>query len=369
MSEAEQNFWVATQTALESVANLVAATPIVAVDTEFVREKTYYPQLCLIQIATSEHTACIDCLAPLDLEPLYAQLFRPECTWVLHSARQDLEVIWQRTGRMPPQLIDTQIAGALVGHPAQLGLQALLAETLEVDLGADLSRTDWSRRPLPAAALRYALDDVRFLLAAWRQLEARLAALGRLQWLHEDCRRLLAEAPVADTVTIWSRLKGLHGLPMPAQSAALALVRWREREAQRADRPRRWILADETLVAVARAMPATRAELGPLLPSRFAAKHGGAILAAVAAARDGENEAAARANAAQRAPDKQRVKALQEAVRQRAGELGIEPEILATRRDLAALALGNAPSHLRQGWRAGELRSIESKLAARAEAG
>jgi len=113
----------------------VATTPVIAVDTEFVREKTYYPQLCLIQIATREDAACIDCLAPLDLEPLYAQLFRPDCTWVLHSARQDLEVVWQRAERLPPRLIDTQIAAALIGWPPQVGLEGLLERALHVELG------------------------------------------------------------------------------------------------------------------------------------------------------------------------------------------------------------------------------------------
>jgi ribonuclease D len=126
----------------------VAASPLIAVDTEFVREKTYYPQLCLIQVATRDYAACIDCLAPLDLQPLYAELFRPERIWVLHSARQDLEVIWQRAEQMPPQLIDTQIASALLGWPPQLGLEGLLKRTLDVELGESYARTlaEWQRR-------------------------------------------------------------------------------------------------------------------------------------------------------------------------------------------------------------------------------
>jgi len=184
----------------ESLARLVAAlaqTRVAAVDTEFVREKTYYPQLCLIQVGTGDQVACIDCLASLDLTPLYARLFDPSFTWVLHSARQDLEVVFQLAGRMPPRLIDTQVAAALTGYPPQVGLEGLLKRTLGVELGESFARTDWSRRPLPEAPLRYALDDVRYLLAAWERLDTELGRLGRREWAHEDCERMLAEKPVA----------------------------------------------------------------------------------------------------------------------------------------------------------------------------
>ncbi|HLF10586.1 MAG TPA: HRDC domain-containing protein [Gammaproteobacteria bacterium] len=351
---------VATQDALDSVVDLVRATPMVAVDTEFVRETTYYAKLCLIQIATDKLVACVDCLAPLDLAPLYAEIFRDGCTWILHSARQDLEVIWQRTERMPPQLIDTQIAAALTGLTPQIGLESLLLKTLQVELGESHARTDWSRRPLPAAALKYALDDVRFLLPAWRHLQEQLGALGRLPWLEEDSRRLLGERPVADDVTIWSRLRGARTLTLAQQSAALALVRWRESTAQRLDRPRRWILADEALVGIAQALPASLDELHATLTvaARFAAKHGAEILAAIAESGSEQLRSIVREHSLQQAPDKQRLKELQEIVRRRAGELKLEPEILATRRDLAALAVGSPPGHLRQGWRATELAGL-----------
>ena len=233
MTETRVDSWIETDAALASLIDALAESSIVAVDTEFVREKTYYPQLCLIQVATRKHAACIDCLAPVSLEPLYATLFRPDCTWVLHSARQDLEVIWQRTGRLPPRLVDTQIAAALLGWPPQIGLEGLLERALRVELGESYARTDWSRRPLPPEAVNYALEDVRHLLPAWDVLEQELARLGRLEWLHEDCARALAERPVTDATTVWSRLKGVHALAPPAACAALELVRWRERAAHR----------------------------------------------------------------------------------------------------------------------------------------
>jgi ribonuclease D len=363
MVEIRENSWVATDAALAPLVDAIAASPLIAVDTEFVREKTYYPQLCLIQIATREYAACIDCLAPLDLSPLHEQLFRTERTWILHSARQDLEVIWQRAQRMPPRLVDTQIAAALLGWPPQVGLEGLLSRTLQVELGESYARTDWSRRPLPAEALNYAIEDVHYLLRAWDELEKQLVALGRLPWLHEDCARALAERPVADAVAVWSRLKGLHALSFPAACAALKLVRWRELAAQRSDRPRRWLLDDETLLALAAASPSSSDELARLVAPKFAARNGVEIIAAVARRDDADVQAIVRANTGQQA-DRKTLKALQEEVRRRAAALGIEPEILATRRELAALATGNPPAHLTAGWRAAVLAGIGAPLAA-----
>jgi ribonuclease D len=357
----EEIGWIDDASGLERLVKALSSASRAAVDTEFVRESTYYPQLCLIQIATAEQVACVDVLAALDLEPLFAQLFRPDFTWVLHSARQDLEVVYQRTQRMPPRLVDTQVAAALLGFAPQVGLEGLLERTLGVTLGESFARTDWSRRPLPEAPLRYALDDVRYMLAACDRLDAELARLGRTDWVREDCERLLAERPVADATAVWSRLKGVHGLPFASQCAALALVRWRETAAQRSDRPRRWLLADDALIAIAAALPRDVDELGRFAPGKFMVRNASAVLAAIASRDDTALQAEVRANAAGPAPDKHAVKTLQEQVRQRASALGIEPEILATRRDLAACALGNPPPHLRNGWRARQLAALLSR--------
>src|SRR5690606_5248407 len=150
---------------------------------EFVRERTYYPQLCLVQVATGDSAACVDCLAEIDLAPFFSLLARPGLTWVLHSGRQDLEVLHQHAGVLPARIADTQIAAALTGRAAQIGLRELLAQVLGVDIGKDHTRADWSARPLPEGPLRYALDDVRHLLPLWRRLEQELDRLGRLDWL------------------------------------------------------------------------------------------------------------------------------------------------------------------------------------------
>lgn len=345
--------------ALRGLAESVASAGVIAVDTEFVRETTYFPTLCLIQLATDEVMACVDCLADIDLEPLFDALFAPGQRWLLHSARQDLEVLWNHAGRLPPELLDTQIAAALVGFAPQLGLAELVSELLGAELDKSHARTDWRRRPLSKAALNYALDDVRHLLPAWQRLRVRLVELDRLEWFREDSRRLLELPPTADARTILERMRSAAALSADARAAALALVRWREHRARELDRPRRWIMRDELVIRIARAMPRTREELRavPELPGRLAKRSGSAMLAALEASRSPALRAEARTMHPGASPDKNRLKALQAVVRERAARLGIHAEVLATRRDLSALAAGIEPAILADGWRAAVLKS------------
>lgn len=344
---------------MAELADALAETALIGLDTEFVRESTYYPQLCLIQVATPDLAACVDCVVDIDLTPLHDSLLRDSCTWIVHSARQDLEVIWQAAGRLPARLIDTQIAASLAGFAPQQGLQSLLAETLGVELGKHFTRTDWSRRPLPADALRYALDDVRHLIALWADLKQRLEALQRLPWLEQDCAALLAEHPEADAATVWGRLRGVRSMSLDDRCAALALVEWRERSARRMNRPRRWILSDAVLLDIARRRPEDSAALAavPHMPRRLAARSGRQILTALQRRGDPAIRAAAGSDDDGERPDKNRLRALQASVQAHARELGIHTEVLATRRDIAALARGQRPDP-QSGWRAKELARL-----------
>ncbi|HEX7081058.1 MAG TPA: HRDC domain-containing protein [Gammaproteobacteria bacterium] len=345
---------------LDELCGAVASADIVAIDTEFVRERTYYPQLCLVQVATESLVACVDCLADIELSRLFEALARPDLVWALHSGRQDLEVIRQRAGILPRRLIDTQIAAALAGHGAQTGLQEMLAAVLGVDIGKGYTRTDWSARPLPEGAIRYAFDDVRYLLPLLRRLEAQLAALGRVEWAAEDSARLLAEAARDDLLPIWARLKGVHNLAEDQRAAALVLVKWRERAAQRLDRPRRWIMSDELLARIAQARPRTRTQLAaiPDMPRRLAQRSGDEILAALAARDSADVAEELRRLAPTERPDREALKALQARVKERALELGILPEVLASRRELAAWLGGAPPAPLVSGWRAAVLEPV-----------
>ena len=345
---------------LRPLLDAISGAPLVALDTEFIRERTYFPQLCLLQVATEEVTSCVDCLAGLDLAPLFASLGRPDLVWVLHSGRQDLEVIRQRADLLPARLIDTQIAASLTGHAAQSGLREVLASVLGVDIGKDYTRTDWSRRPLPEGPLHYALDDVRHLLALWHRLEEELGALGRLDWLAEDDARLLKEAARDDLLPIWGRLKGIQQMGEEEQAAALVLVRWREHTARTLDRPRRWIMSDELLARLAQLRPTSVSRLAevPDMPRGLAQRYGAALVETIAARHAPEVEAELQQVVQPDRPDKDVLKALQARVKARAAELGIESEVLASRRDLIAFLVGMPPDHLRSGWRAAQIEPL-----------
>ncbi|MDX1563121.1 MAG: HRDC domain-containing protein [Gammaproteobacteria bacterium] len=335
------------EAALRQVTARVADASLVALDTEFVRERTYFPQLCLLQIATDDIVAAVDCLAELDFGPLFAALLADDRVWVLHSARQDLEVLWNESHRLPQRLIDTQVAAALLGKPIQVGLQNLLSEQLGIDIGKEHTRANWARRPLPEAQLSYALDDVRHLLPLWQALETELRELGRLDWFEEDCARILATPTTPDTATIFERTKGVRSLTGRRRAAAMALVAWRETEAQRKNRPRRWILSDEQLMQIATALPESQAALESLksLPPKLVARAGRSILEAVAGAPPVDDATLPTP------PDKAVVRALQTEIKRRAEKLGIQTEVLATRRDVSAAAAGRLPADIASGWR------------------
>jgi ribonuclease D len=343
---------------LDELIEQISPASVFALDTEFIRERTYYPELCVLQIATAEVVAAVDCLAAIDLEPLYEILLSPGKSWLLHSARQDLEVLFNRTGKLPEKLIDTQIAASLIGMPLQIGLQGLLEEILNVEIGKQHTRANWKRRPLPEAFLSYALDDVRYLIPACKRLKDRLRALGRLNWFDEECDRQLHLPIEPDTETIFDRTKGTGKLRGRSRAVARALVAWREERAKSRDKPRRWILADDELVRIAMALPATESELErvPDLPPKLVSRSGIALVAAIREAPELEDRAESPI------PDKAILRALQSEVKSRADELGIQPELLATRRDIAMLAIGQLPESVASGWRGPILAELKDLI-------
>jgi ribonuclease D len=346
--------------ALALVATTIASQPLVAIDTEFVREDTYYPELCLIQVGVDGIVACVDCLAGLDLDGFLDTLLRPDCTWVLHSARQDLEVLWNLRQALPARVIDTQVAASLLGFSPQLGLQNLLAALFDVRIEKGHARTDWSRRPLAAAALAYAFDDVRYLLRAWHALHAKLIALERLEWLEEDCAHLVTEPPVADSITLFQRLRGVAALKVRGQCAALALLEWRERRAREVDRPRRWILGDDQILRICRALPEDAAALKriPELPRQLISRSGQELLRAIAESDSAAARAQVESLRAEPQRDGARVAAVRAAVGECATRLGIDATVLATRSDIAALAAGADLRSVLPGWRARALEAV-----------
>ncbi|MFP4080536.1 MAG: ribonuclease D [Ectothiorhodospira sp.] len=345
--------------ALRDLCAHLQKAPWIALDTEFIREKTYYPRLCLVQVATPERVACIDPLALEDLSPLTALLHDPRILKVLHAAGQDLEIFYHRDGRVPAPIFDTQVAAALLGHGDQIGYGRLIQAVLGVELEKGHSRTDWSRRPLDSEQLRYAADDVLYLARVYPRMREDLEAKGRLAWLEDDFRRL--EDPGThqpDPEGVWQKVKGLNTLRQPRQLAVVQeLARWREQESMRCDRPRRWVLQDEVILDLARHQPRTPEALARVrgLAEATVQRHGEALLGLI-------REAAARPPEACPAPPPRggRLDPAREALvdvamgllRHQALINDISPAAIATRKDLEALVAGDERSPLLQGWRA-----------------
>ena len=326
--------------------------PWLAVDTEFVREETYYGQLCLVQVSDGTTHACIDALA-LDLKPLWEFLLRPELLKVLHSAGQDLELFVQHAGHCPRPLFDTQIAAALLGHGEQLGYAALVERRLGVAVDKSLSRTDWSKRPLPEPALVYAADDVRHLSAIYPSLRDELAKRGRLEWLEAEGARLTeASRYKPDPARAWRSLKGLGRLAPEAQQRAAKLVTWRETEAMARNRPRRWILDDPSILQMASRVPDSVENLAKIegVSARRIERSGADLIELLKE----PVEAVALIDDARETPEQRaKTQALLDHLRTRALELEVAATLVATRSDIERLVREGpgAAVPLLSGWR------------------
>jgi ribonuclease D len=348
--------------ALAAVAARLAGSRRLALDTEFMRERTYYAELAFVQVADDTGIALIDPLAAIDRTMLGALLAAPGQAKVLHAARQDIEVLLPLTGAPLAPVFDTQVAAALVGFAPQVGYGDLIADELGVVLDKSQARTDWTRRPLTPAQLTYAADDVRFLLPLAARLEDRLAALGRLAWFHEDAA-LLAEPGLyrLDPADAWQRFKAIETLPPREQLRLRALAAWRESRAMRRNLPRGWVLSDDAARAIARTAPANLAALTALevMSPGAVDKLGGEILAALAEAATSPLDAIVQRTDGRPAPEeRERLRRLGERVKQVAGGLAIAPEVLATQRDLRRLVRGEPLVAVLRGWRLAELGPV-----------
>lgn len=257
--------YVKTTKQLSELIDQARADGRVGVDLEFIRERTYFPKLALVQIAVGDTQVMIDPLGPVRLDALDALISDPAVVKVLHAGSQDLEIFYLRSKAPPRNIFDTQIAAALIGLGEQISYGKLVAQLLGVRLEKGESYSDWLRRPLSPSQERYALDDVVHLLPAHDQLIAQLTALGRADWVQAECAHYEDPATFApDLSTIYRRVKKHRGLN-PRQLAVLReLAAWRETQAMRRDRPRRFVVGDEVLIEIARKRPDTTVALSHL---------------------------------------------------------------------------------------------------------
>lgn len=337
---------------IEVIARLAAA-PVIGLDTEFLRERTYRAELCLVQLASADMAVCVDPLAMKGVGALTRLLGASGPLKVMHASRQDLEVLWPDVGLTQP-VFDTQIAAALVGMPAQIGYGELVRRLLSRELSKAHTRTDWSRRPLSAEQIEYALDDVRYLLPLKNRLEEELDRLGRTDWLREELQALMdIRSFMIEPEQAWLRIKGLRGLDEHRTRLARELGAWRERRAIERNRPRGWILEDAALREIVARVPRTLEQLAAIqeMPPGVIKHCGVELLERVRVANIPDPAPAMPARAK---PDPARnllvkkLGALNQAI---AAELNISPEVLATRRDLEQLADGERDSAVLQGWR------------------
>lgn len=341
-----------------------------AVDTEFVRESTYRARLCLLQISNGERIACIDTLALGGPGPFTALLLDPGVRKVFHAARQDLEVLNDHLGTVPGPVWDTQVAAAMLGHPDQVGYTQLTGAELGVTLPKDHARTDWSRRPLSPEQLQYAAADVEWLLPLADRLGAALHQRGRREWAESESAALCDPALYAfDDAGAWRRVKGASRLDPDAFGRLAALAAWREREARDRDRPRRWILKDEDLVALAERNPADRDALArdTRLPPASLQRLGNALLQVLRGAADAAPPSMTVAGRLEPAQERL-VKQLLARLREISAAEQVSAPMLATRKDVEALVRGRRDLPLLQGWRRALAGDELLELAAKATA-
>jgi len=306
----------------------------IGLDTEFIRERTFWPQLALVQMAVGEDILLIDPLAPGMAQALAPWLADTSIIKVMHSASEDLVAFKHTCGELPRPLFDTQIGASLAGIGGGMGYQKLVQEITGVALAKGETRSDWMRRPLSDSQLQYAADDVEHLFALHDAIDTRLREQGRQQWLADDAGRLLAS--VANDEDRWPHLgmRSAQFLDSSAQLRLLRLLRWRDQQARASDRPRSWILDNELAVTLARTPPADAAALGKLL-ERFPKaprKLADALWQALDTPLEDEDQAPQMLSATD--ANKQALKKLQDAVAQCSRDLALPDGVLASRKHL-----------------------------------
>lgn len=343
--------------ALAAACQRLAAAAAVTIDTEFMRETTYYPKLCLIQMASADEVVLVDPLAPgLDLAPFLALMRNADVTKVIHSGRQDLEILWNLDRCIPAPLFDTQVAAMVCGYGDSVSYEQLAHDLAKARVDKSSRFTDWSRRPLSEPQLNYAAADVTFLRDIYAALRAQLENSGRLPWLADEMAVLTSPATYEmNPDNAWQRLKGR--VRKPRELAILVeLAAWREREAQARDVPRARVLKDDAIIDIACSAPRSAEALGQLrsIPSGFERSRAGLdIVAAVerALARDPRSLPALE-RSSRRVAQQAIVELLKVLLKMTCEAEGVAAKLVATVEDLEAIAADDhADIPALKGWR------------------
>ena len=333
----------------------------IGMDTEFIRERTWWPHLALAQLAVHDEILLVDTQAPGMAQALRGILLDPGITKVMHSASEDLIAFQHACEAVPETLFDTQIAAAIAGIAAGAGYQRLVADVTGVALGKGETRSDWTRRPLSDAQLAYAADDVRHLFELHDHLQSRLEALGREDWLREDCARMVANAR-DDALERWPHLpiRAAQYFDQAGQHRLLRLLRWRDAWARDHDRPRSWVLDNDLAATIARIALPDQGTLKALMdrhpkaPRKLLAEVWTALVTPLA-----DEAEAPPVRTEER--DKRALRRLQDAVATRSAELGLPDGVLASRRRLESL-LDSGDWDALGDWRRAQLEPLLAPL-------
>jgi len=340
---------------LTAFSHEIASASWLAVDTEFMRERTYYAQLALIQIATDTSCALIDVPALSGLDPLVDAFTRSDCLKIMHSASQDLEVLSQSMGVMPAPLFDTQIAASFLGEPDQIAYGAIVKQRIGVELDKDQTRTNWLQRPLTPAQLGYAELDVLYLYDLYQQLHDELVEDQRLTWAEAESGALGDKTALGTDISqAWTRLKSINRLTPEQQQIACALASWREERAQDRDLPREWVLKKQAIIGLAKFQPNSLQQLYDIegLHEKQIQRMGRSLLNLVAEAENQISDEPLPILADLSAAQRSQAKKLATRLREIGEAQHIAPALIANRNTLEKLVLGERDIPLLQGWRA-----------------
>jgi ribonuclease D len=349
---------ITTTEELEAACLRLARHPFVTVDTEFLRETTFWPILCVVQLASDEEALAIDALAEgLDLQPLLRLMADEEVVKVFHAARQDLEIFWKLSGVLPTPLFDTQVAAMVCGYGDQVSYSELAQSVCRVTIDKSSRFTDWARRPLAEAQIEYAIGDVTHLRDIYKALTNRLKATGRLSWLEDEMKVLTSPATYEQhPERAWERYKSRARKPRDL-AVLMEIAAWRESEAQARDVPRSRVLKDDVLIELALAAPRTVEALGNLraFPRGMErSRAGGEILAAIERGLERDPKTVPKIERERRngANVGATVELLKVLLRQVSEQSGVAGKLIATVDDLEAIASNdNADAPALSGWR------------------
>ncbi|MCK5353581.1 MAG: ribonuclease D [Methyloprofundus sp.] len=327
-----------------------------AIDTEFLREKTYYPKFCLLQIATLEWVACIDPIAlEGEMDELFTVINDPSIIKVLHSCRQDVEIFYHLSGKLPAPVYDTQLVAPLLGFQENPGYAMLVSGFLNINLSKTHTRTDWSQRPLSAEQVQYAADDVIYLAQIYQMILQKLQDLGREDWLKEDFEQLMnPELYDIPPENAWLKIRGKNKLTGKQLAIVQALAEWREQVAKKDDRPKNWILRDELILDMAKLQPTDMQAVAQIrgINDGFVRRNGQKVCQLIKKAQEMPGlKLKTKANNKRTQQQEAVLDILTGLVRLRADENSLNPVILATRKDLECLLLGGDESPVLHGWR------------------